>query len=80
MDKTLKDKFKAEGEGNIYKEVFSHATGYYNKYKCGKITLIEPACVLEYTRKYQLDQDKVQQFIEEYIVELDTLFRKTVVD
>ena len=72
-DNTLKDKFKAEGDGSIYKEVFlSMLINMYNRYKRGEISLVEPACVMECTRKYQLDQDKIQQFIEEYIVELDT--------
>ena len=72
-DNSLKDKFKSEGGyGDIYKEVFlSMLIDIYNEYKHGKRTLIEPACVMEFTRKYQLEQDKIQQFIEDCIIETD---------
>lgn len=68
-DKSLKDKFKAEGDGSIYKEVFlSMLINIYNQYKNKKLTLVEPACVMEFTRKYQLKQDKIKQFIEDCII------------
>ncbi len=68
-DKTLKDKFKDEGSGKIYKEVFiSMLINIYNRYKKKELTLIEPACVMEATRKYQMDQDKIKQFIAEKII------------
>ena len=35
------------------------------------MTLCEPACVLEFTRKYQLEQDKIT-IIEDCIVKTDT--------
>ena len=67
-DKTLKDKFKDEGSGKIYKEVFiSILVNIYNSFKNGE-KLIEPACVMEATRKYQMDQDKIKQFIAEKII------------
>ncbi len=73
-DKSLKDKFKSEGgNGDIYKEVFlSMLVNIYNRYKRKELILCEPACVLEFTRKYQLEQDKIKQFIEDCIVKTDT--------
>ena len=54
---------------NEWKEPFMwYLLQYYKKYK--KNGIIEPESVLEYTKNYQKSQDKILEFIDDYVEEV----------
>ena len=62
IDRELKDEF----QNPMYKTVFmSMLLRYYKRF--AKEGLKEPAAVMEFTRKYRDEQDKVRQFIQDKI-------------
>ena len=66
IDRDLKDQFATDPMWKI--TLMSMLIDIYRRYNKGEIVLEEPAAVLEFTRRYQNEQDKVSQFIADKII------------
>ena len=66
IDRDLKDQFATDPMWNV--TLMSMLIDIYKKYNKGEIVLEEPPAVLEFTRRYQNEQDKVSQFIADKII------------